>query len=88
MINSIITHQSLANQCLKTGKSGSLFKRLYEVVRIACNYTVKKCKKEMSKDSNAVMMAPLIEEEYYPEPSFDLYSNPITPFKISLIPVE
>jgi hypothetical protein len=45
--------------------------RLFEVVRIASNYTVKKCKKEMSKYSNVVAMETPVIEDSYPEPSFD-----------------
>ena len=43
------THYNLANMCLKVGKQGSLFCKMYESVKSACHYTIEKCQKGISK---------------------------------------
>ena len=43
-------HHSFVNSCQKlAGKSGSLFAKIVDIVKIASQYTIKKCWKELSK---------------------------------------
>ena len=47
ILDVLMIHQNLSNMCTKLGST--IFGRLYETVRLLCQYIVKKCDKETEK---------------------------------------